>query len=249
MDFFVFENLKKFNFWSKELSALAFLYFIQGVPYGFQVRFVPIYQRKQNISLTSIGLSKILLWPWLCKALWAPLIDKWKTEWHWLLSSILVVFLACIIGIFIDPDCVLCWCAVIFTLNVGTATQDIAVDSLAVKLLSFSQLGKGNTIQAVAYKVGSVFGGGILVLFINTLGISGIFFCLSVLYLESLVFIYVSPTLKAIAAAKKSEKENLNANQSALSSRFLWSIFTESNSIWVLIFVFTYKLGKGQKCL
>merc|ERR550539_1247586 len=50
----------------------------------------------------------------------------------------------------------------LFLLNLGSAGQDICVDSLALEVLETSELGIGNTIQVVAYKVGSVFAGAAL---------------------------------------------------------------------------------------
>ena len=47
-------------------------------------------------------------------------------------------------------------------LNLFSAVQDIAVDSLAVELLDQNELGIGNTVQVVAYKAGSLFSGGLL---------------------------------------------------------------------------------------
>ena len=51
---------------------------------------------------------------------------------------------------------------ILLLLNLASATQDICVDSLALKILRQDELGAGNTIQVVAYKAGSVFAGGSL---------------------------------------------------------------------------------------
>ena len=83
-----------------------------------------------------------------------------------------------------------------FFLNFFAATQDIAVDGIAVALLTSDELGKGNTAQVVGYKIGSIFGGGVLVWFMDSLGWSGLFLVLTLLYIEALLFIYLSPTLR-----------------------------------------------------
>ena len=191
---------------SNELSLLAFLYFIQGLPYGFQAKFLPILLRTEGVSLTNVGLFKFLLAPWLCKALWAPLVDKYRTKRHWLLYSITGLIFTCWFGIFIQPNYLVLLSILLFCLNLCAATQDIAVDSIAVSVLSVQQLGYGNTIQTVGYKVGSIFGGGVLVWFLDLIGWSGVFVTLSVLYIEALLFVYVSPTLQKLEISPQSEK-------------------------------------------
>jgi MFS family permease len=52
--------------------------------------------------------------------------------------------------------------AVAFTFNVIAATQDIATDGLAVRMLDARELGLANGIQVGAYRVGMMFGGGLL---------------------------------------------------------------------------------------
>ena len=233
---------------SEKFLTLAILYFIQGVPYGFQARFLPIYQRENNISLTNIGLLKMLLWPWLLKPLWAPFVDKWKTEWHWLIGSIFIVFLACFVGIFTQPEYTVCWCLLLLLINIGTATQDIAVDSVAVKSLSFDQLNRANVIQAVAYKCGAAFGGGILAVLLFSLGISGIFVCLSGLYFLSVIFIYFSPTLNAMSLRSWEKSHNKTSKQKAeeksYNAKFFREVLMQRETLWMTAYVLTYKLGK-----
>ena len=183
---------------SKNLALLTFLYFIQGLPYGFQAKFLPILLRSEGISLTSVGLFKFLLAPWLCKALWAPLIDRYKTKRIWLLYSVFGLVITCLFAILISPKQLVLLSIVLFSLNFWAATQDIAVDGIAVNLLERDELGQGNTVQVVGYKVGSIFGGGVLVLFLDSLGWAGLFAFLALLYFEAWMFAYVSPLLQTL---------------------------------------------------
>ena len=69
--------------WLK-LSILSILYFVQGAPYGFQSACLPILLRSQGSSFTSLGALKLLFLPWVCKPLYAPLIDRTKSRKWWL---------------------------------------------------------------------------------------------------------------------------------------------------------------------
>jgi len=61
----------------RTVGLLAALYFVQGLPFGFQATVLPIYLRVNGVSLTGIVLLGMLAAPWLLKALWAPLVDRY----------------------------------------------------------------------------------------------------------------------------------------------------------------------------
>lgn len=49
------------------LGYLVLLYFLQGLPYGIQIKFLPILLRNNGVSLTNIALFKLLFLPWTLK--------------------------------------------------------------------------------------------------------------------------------------------------------------------------------------
>ena len=181
---------------SKNILLLTFLYFIQGLPYGFQTNFLPVVLRKRGISLTKLGFFRLLFLPWLSRGLWAPLVDMYGTKHKWLLASILGLVLTCLLGSLGSPDDFVFLCAILLLLNVFAATQDIVVDGIAVAILAADELGGGNTAQVVGYKIGAIFGGGVLVWLMNVVGWTGMFVGLALLYLEALMFVFVSPELR-----------------------------------------------------
>lgn len=58
-----------------KLLPLAGLYLVQGLPYGLQSGLLPVLLRAGGLSLTRVGLAKVLYTPWLLKLAWAPLVD------------------------------------------------------------------------------------------------------------------------------------------------------------------------------
>ena len=108
----------------------------------------------------NLSLFKLLLAPWLCKALWAPLVDKRATKQKWLLWSVSGLVFISAFATLSSPTNLFVLSFIVFFLNFFAATQDIAVDGIAVALLTSDELGKGNTAQVVGYKIGSIFGGG-----------------------------------------------------------------------------------------
>ena len=106
--------------------------------------------------------------------------------------------LTCLLGSVGSPDHLAFLCVVLLLLNTFAATQDIVVDGVAISILASDELGAGNTAQVVGYKLGAIFGGGLLVWLMGIVGWTGMFLGLAVLYLEALLFVYLSPDLRRL---------------------------------------------------
>lgn len=142
---------------------LTALYTAQGLPYGFFTLALPVLMREAGWSLTALGFLQFLAAPWVLKMLWAPWVDHHGTRRAWLLSMqlsscALALAMAAMglhegsIGLFVA----------VFVFNLLAATQDVATDGLAVRLLNAQQRGVANGIQVGAYRFGMVLGGGLL---------------------------------------------------------------------------------------
>ncbi|HIA04044.1 MAG TPA: MFS transporter, partial [Myxococcales bacterium] len=123
------------------MGLLSLLYFTQGLPFGFQAKALPLFLREQGTSLQAIGLTSLLALPWMLKALWAPLVDRyWSPRMgrrrSWILPAQGLLCLLCVAAAWAcqNPD-ISVLLGIVFLMNLCAATQDIAVDGLAVDLL------------------------------------------------------------------------------------------------------------------
>jgi len=186
---------------SGSVLLLTFLYFIQGLPYGVQIYFLPIYLRTRGIDLTTVGLLRLLQVPWMLKVLWAPLVDVYLTRSQWLLGSIVALATSCLLSGFYPPEGLGSMSIVVlFLWNVFASVEDVAVDSVAVTLLSEEDLGAGNVGQVVGYKLGAAFAGGVLALLAGVTGWLGICVALVAVYTEAAMLVFVSPQLRLTAS-------------------------------------------------
>jgi MFS family permease len=152
-----------------KLALLAALYFSQGLPYGLFSQALPAWMREQGRSLTEIGLANLLALPWALKFAWAPAFDRVRgTRAILVLQALAAALLAGIA--FLDPTALPMLMAAVFLCNLVAATQDIATDGLAVRLLSFGERGLGNGVQVAGYRLGMVVGGGALLVAFDALG-------------------------------------------------------------------------------
>jgi MFS family permease len=142
---------------------LAALYFAQGLPYGFFSQALPVLMREQGYSLTAISAVSLLFIPWAVKFLWAPWVDHRGTRRGWLLPLQVagVVLALGLTALPLDGSFTALFIA-LFLFNCVAATQDIATDGLAVRLLTAPQRGVGNGIQVGGYRIGMILGGGLL---------------------------------------------------------------------------------------
>ncbi len=170
---------------ARRLGLLSLLYFCQGLPGGFLAVALPVILLEQGVSLTEVGFVSALSLPWMLKVLWAPLVDRhgsvrFGRRRSWMVPTMFAM-LACTLAIgVLDPeDDLTLVLGLFFALNLAAATQDIAVDGFAVSSLRGRELGPANAAQVGGFKLGNLFGGGVLLAVSATLGWFGVFACMA----------------------------------------------------------------------
>lgn len=175
---------------SRRLALLLALYLAQGVPFGIYTQALPAILRSHNAPLSLISLSGLLALPWALKVLWSPLVDRhywprlgYRRSWILPMNLGLAAVMASLCVF--DPDTLSTPAGVyvlflaLFLVNLFAATQDIATDGLAVRILDTHERGLGNGIQVSSYRVGIIIGGGLLLLVLDTLGWRNAFLALT----------------------------------------------------------------------
>jgi MFS transporter, PAT family, beta-lactamase induction signal transducer AmpG len=232
---------------ARKIGLLSALYFAQGLPYGFQVTALPAYLRATGVSLTGIGFVGLLSTPWMAKALWAPLVDRTRggalglgRRKTWILPMQALLMISCALAALVPPDRGLALLlALVFLMNLFAATQDIAVDGLAVDMLEPQELGLGNTAQVVGYKLGMLTGGGLLVYLSGSIGWSGLFGAMALLI--ALVL--------AIALAAREPAQTTQAFAPPSLARVLALIkraLLADGAGWLVLFIASYKTGESM---
>lgn len=154
--------------WPK-YPTLFSLYIAQSIPMSFFSTVVPVIMRQENYSLESIGLMQLVKLPWIFKFLWAPLVDRTSESTRslkrWIfLSEIfyaLVIVMTGMLSLQTDFKLIVVLMLIAF---IASATQDIATDSYAIRLLKPSERCFGNSIQSAGSFIGTLFGTGVLLI-------------------------------------------------------------------------------------
>jgi len=232
----------------RKLALLLGLYFVQGLPFGFQVTAVPTLLRQQGVSLVTIGsVSMLLSLPWLLKILWAPLVDRFYARTlgrrrSWILPMQAALVFCYLAAAFFNPLTHLpALLALVFVMNTFAATMDIAVDGWAVDLLEPSELGYGNIGQVVGFKLGMLVGGGVALYVSASIRWAAIF--------PGLAFL-VALVLLSTFRARETARPILGTSyeRSPIDLRKIVTTVGRSlvnaRGLWLLLFVATYKLGE-----
>lgn len=172
--------------------VLFSLYWAQGLPVGFMTHALPVILRANGVSLAHIGGFGVLMAPWALKVLWAPWVDayalqRWGHYRSWIIATQLLSVLI-LIGLSFIPISALDQPRYLFLFFIGLlfmntvgATQDIATDALAVKLLKQKQQQWGNMLQVIGSRLGFIVGGGAILWLLDLLTWQSTFLILAAL--------------------------------------------------------------------
>ncbi len=191
-----------------KFPTLFSLYIAQSIPMSFFSTVVPVIMRQEQYSLESIGLLQLIKLPWIFKFLWAPLVDNTATgrrqvrRWI-ILSELFYAVVILTISLFsLKTDFTLIIVLMLLAF-IASATQDIATDIFAIRVLSASEKAIGNGIQSSGSFIGSLFGTGVLLLAYHYLGWQWLLWILACFVVFAIVPLFVYKPDISLPAAQK----------------------------------------------
>lgn len=190
--------------------TFGLLYVSEGIPYGFTSVAMVAFMRQQGVSLETIGIFVAAMFmPWAFKWAWAPLVDlvrldRWGGRRAWIVGCTTMMLVTLVVTANIDPQTDFRWLLVMVTLhNFFCATQDVAIDSLAVSTLEHDERARGNGFMFGGQYFGIMLGGGGAVFVSGLAGFHGALAYVATLSLLNLAFVLLfvyDPEARARAA-------------------------------------------------
>lgn len=146
--------------------TFGLLYLSEGIPFGFTSIAMVAFMRTEGISVFQIGVfSAALLVPWSLKFVWAPAIDLIKLHrfggrkaWILFCTTMMIATLISAAQIDFHANFQLLIAMVVLN-NFFCATQDVAIDSLAVSTLRKEERAAGNGYMFGGQYLGIALGG------------------------------------------------------------------------------------------
>lgn len=211
-------------------TIVAILYFSQGFPFGIYDRTMGLYLREAKVSLGTIGLVSSVGLAWSLKPLWAPLVDTVGSYRTWILGSLAVLCMAIAMFAAAPAASTMFWIAAVL-LAFGSATQDIAIDALTIRITPDELIGKINSIRVTAARVAFIAMGGGLAALADRVGWDGAFLAATALAFVVLVLVAI---LVPRGAGRMERHENL------FKALLAW---LKRNGAVVFAVVLIYRLG------
>ena len=223
--------------------TFGMLYISEGIPYGFTSTAMVAFMRTQGLSLEQIGTFVAALFlPWAFKWVWAPLIDLVKLNrfggrkaWIIFCTTMMTVTLLITAAVdFVDDFQMLLMMVVLN--NFFCATQDVAIDSLAVSTLKEEERGRGNGFMFGGQYFGIALGGGGAVFVFGFWGFDVALMyisCLLMLNLLFVIFFVKDPAATSTGVERKSD--------------VLGSFARELKSFMHVLYVSFFRSGRGPK--
>ena len=178
------------------MSTSGLLYISEGIPYGFTSTAMVAFMRTAGISLEQIGTFVAALFlPWALKWVWAPLIDLVKLRrfggrkaWIMFCSTMMIVTLLITATVDFVTNFQMLLLMIVLN-NFFCATQDVAIDSLAVNTLKEDERGRGNGFMFGGQYAGIALGGGGAIFVFSYWGFNVALIYISCLLVLSLLFV------------------------------------------------------------
>ena len=148
------------------LLAFSLLYLSEGIPFGFTAIALATHLRMSGVGLTEIGLFTASLYaPWGLKWAWAPLVDlikfkRFGAKRTWIAGAQAAMIGTLGIVVFFDYSTnIHLLISLIVIHNIFAATQDVAIDALAIKVLPEHERGIANGFMFGSSYLGQAIGG------------------------------------------------------------------------------------------
>jgi MFS family permease len=162
------------------LATFFFLYLTEGIPLGFVAVAVATQLRRMGVGPAEIGafVGSFYL-PWSFKFVMGPVVDVFSSDrwgrrrlWIVLAQSAMVLTLLATVGVELPVQLKL-FTILLLVHNCFAATQDVAIDALAVNVLEEHERGVANGFMFAAAYLGQTIGGSAVLFLMDYLSFPG----------------------------------------------------------------------------
>lgn len=212
-------------------ALAAILYFSQGFPFGIVNETVNTYLSFAKVSLPKIGLIGSVGIIWTFKFLWAPIVDAVATYRAWIFGALVVLSVA-LATLGTTPPAGTAFVAALVVLVFASATQDIALDALAIRITPPDLLGLVNSARVAAFRAAMIVAGGGVALVADRMGWRGAFYVAAAVPLVMLALIAVSAPV---------ERDVRERHENPLRGLLEW--LKRPGALWLVAVILLYRMG------
>lgn len=226
------------------LLICVFLGFSSGLPLFILLTLLQAWLTKSGLSIKSLGLFALVMFPYTWKFLWAPLMDRYSfpllgRRRGWMALTQILLFLCIGFLGWLDPVTELTLVAILTTVIAFlSSSQDIVVDAYRRELLPDEEQGLGSAIHVNAYRVSGMVPGALSLILADMMSWSGVFWITAAFMLPGLICTLVIREPEIHGAPPKTIREAVVLPFTEFIGRAGWK-----SALFILSFIFLYKLG------
>ena len=235
------------SYLNRRMLICVFLGFSSGLPLFILLSLLQAWLAKSGLNVKALGLFALVMFPYTWKFLWSPLMDRFHfgrmgRRRGWMFFTQLALFLG-IGGLgMLDPLTQVPMIAFVASVVAFlSASQDIAIDAFRREILPENELGLGSAIHVNAYKLSGMVPGALSLVLADIMPWQTVFWITAAFMLPGLVCTVLVKEPVVYGSPPKSMREAVVAPFREFVTRAGWG-----NALWVLAFIFLYKLGDSM---
>ncbi len=241
---------KKGNPW----GWIPTLYMAEGIPYVIVMSVATIMYERLGLSNAQIALYTSWLYlPWVIKPFWSPIVELFETKRWWIVMMQMLIG-AALGGLAFSleaPNYIQWSLAMLWIMAFSSATHDIAADGFYMLALDDQQQAFFVGIRSTFYRIASIIGQGLLIMFAGTLESRltpshawSITFALTALLFFAFFAFHAHMLPKTEADKKQQETDLLHAIKDFFGT--FVSFFRKKHIVIALLFILCYRLPEAM---
>ncbi|QSA96632.1 AmpG family muropeptide MFS transporter [Methylococcus sp. EFPC2] len=231
---------------NRRMLICVFTGFSSGLPLYILISLLPAWLRSEHVDLKAIGLFTLIQFPFTWKFIWAPVFDRYTLPLGRRRGWLLLTQLALLAGIplfgWLHPTLDL---TLIATLAAAvaffSASQDTVLDAYRRELLPDAELGLGNAVHVNAYKIAGLIPGSLSLVLADHLPWNTVFLVTGLFMLPGVAMTVLISEPELQTSPPRTLRQAVVEPFREFTQRRGWT-----SALWVLAFIFFYKLGDSM---
>ncbi|GAA4021458.1 AmpG family muropeptide MFS transporter [Actimicrobium antarcticum] len=235
------------DYMNRRMLAILIFGFSSGLPLFTLLSLLQAWLATSGLNVKALGLFALVMFPYTWKFLWSPLMDRFQfgslgRRRGWMALTQAALFFAIGTMGMLDPLTQISAVAAMASLVAFlSASQDIVVDAYRREVLPDNQQGLGAAVYVNAYKMAGMVPGALSLILADRMPWQPVFWITAAFMLPGLICTLLVKEPELYGAPPKNISQAVLLPFREFIARDGWR-----NALWILAFIFLFKLGDSM---